>query len=287
MADPENLKAFMHYVEKVEGHKIRKRSDTFQDHFSQATLFWNSLSKPEQEHLVSAAHFELGKVSDKAIRTRMVDLFNHVDHELAKQVAKGVGVPEPTEAVVQNHGQSSPALSMENTVKNTVMSRRIAILVADGFNHAQLMEMKQALQNAGANSKIVSKFGGMVNSADGLSVEVDELFITTASVIYDAIYVPGGQQSIETLKMQGDALHFINEAFRHGKAIAAIGEGIDLLTASDMVGAEFAEQNGQIAADQGVVTTRQGSVIELSQRFIQAIAQHRHWTRAQKEQVPA
>ena len=287
MADPENLKAFMHYAEKVEGHKIRKRSDTFQDHFSQATLFWNSLSKPEQEHLVSAAHFELGKLSDKAIRTRMIDLFNHVDHELAKQVAKGVGVPEPTEVVAQNHGQRSPALSMENTVKNTVASRRIAILVADGFNHAQLMEMKQVLQNAGASSKIVSKFGGMVSSADGQSIEVDELFITTASVIYDAIYVPGGQQSIETLKMQGDALHFINEAFRHGKAIAAIGEGIDLLTASDMVGAEFAEQNGQIAADQGVVTTRQGSVIELSQRFIQAIAQHRHWTRAQKEQVPA
>ncbi|PSN14950.1 hypothetical protein C7293_09395 [filamentous cyanobacterium CCT1] len=105
--------------------------------------------------------------------------------------------------------------------------------------------------------------------------------------MFDAIYVPGGQQSIDTLKQQGDALHFLNEAFRHGKAIAATGEGVDLLKASDIVGADLADQNGQIAADNDVVTTRHGAMEEVSQRFINAIAQHRHWNRAQKERVPA
>jgi catalase len=287
MANPDNLRAYTHYAEKVEGHKIRKRSDSFQDHYSQATLFWNSMSEAEKDHLVSAAHFELGKVNDKAIRQRLVDHFNHIDHEFAKQVARGIGVPEPTAAAVENHGRRSPALSMENTVKDTVKSRQIAILAADGCNHAQVMEMKQALQNAGAKVNVVSKFGGMLQSAEGQEMEVDKTFLTSASVMFDAIYVPGGQQSIEALKQQGDAIHFINEAFRHGKAIAATGEGVELLQASDIVGAELADQDGRIAADNGVVTTRYGSIQDVSQQFITAIAQHRHWNRTQKERVPA
>lgn len=287
MANPDNLRAYTHYAEKVEGHKIRKRSESFQDHYSQATLFWNSMSEAEKDHLVSAAHFELAKVDDKAIRQRMVEHFNHVDHEFAKRVAKGIGVPEPTAPAVQNHGRSSPALSMENTIKDTVKSRQIAILVADGFNHVQVMDMKQALQNAGARAKIVSKFGGMVSSAEGQELEVDKTFLISASVMFDAIYIPGGQQSIETLKQQGDAIHFINEAFRHGKAIAAIGEGVELLQASDIVGADLADQDGRIATDNGVVTTRYGSIQDVSEQFIRAIAQHRHWNRTQKERVPA
>ncbi|MBE9167172.1 DJ-1/PfpI family protein [Pleurocapsales cyanobacterium LEGE 06147] len=247
------------------------------------------------QNFTRASHFELGKVENKEIRKRMVDLFNHVDHELAKRFARGIGVPEPTEEVVKNHGRSSPGLSMENTVKDTVKSRRIAILAADGFDRSELMEIKQALQNAGANAKVVSKFGGTIRSEDGEEVEVDKTFLTSGSIVYDAVYVPGGQQSIETLKMQGDVIHFINEAFRHGKArdsllavaIAAMGEGVDLLTASNIAGVELADQNGQMASDKGVITTRHGSIDNVSQEFIRAIAQHRHWNREQKERVPA
>jgi catalase len=287
MTDPNNLRTYTHYAEKVEGHKIRQRSSSFQDHFSQATLFWNSLSAPEKEHLVSAAHFELSKVEIKEIQQRMVDLFNHVDRELAKQVARGIGIPAPTEEVVPNHGRSSAALSLENTSKDSIKTRKIAILAANGFDRSQLMEMKEALKQAGANPQVVSKFKGTITSADGQELEVDKTFLTSGSVMFDAVYVPGGRQSIETLKMQGDAIDFLNEAFRHAKAIAATGEGVDLLVASHIAGAELAERDGQIASDRGVVTTRHGSVSDAAGEFIQAIAQHRHWTREQKERVPA
>ncbi|MCT7981567.1 catalase [Laspinema olomoucense] len=290
MANPENMRAYTHYAEKVEGLKIRKRSDSFKDHFSQATLFWNSLSEVEQAHLVSASHFELGKVEDKQIQERMVDLFNHVDHELAKRVAKGIGLSPPTEPALENHGHRSPSLSMENTVKNTVKSRQVAILAADGFDGTQLMQMKQALQDAGASAKIVSKFGGMITSASGEQVKVDKMFIATGSIMYDAIYVPGGRESIETLKQEGDAIHFINEAFRHCKAIAATGEGVELLKASSIQGVSLLESdsNGQVQSEKGVVTLTGGSDIHsAAEAFIQAIAQHRHWVREQKERVPA
>lgn len=290
MTNPENLRTFVHYAERVEGHKIRERSDSFKDHFSQATLFWNSLSEPEKDHLVSAAHFELGKVNHKEIRQRMVDLFNQIDHGLAKRVAKGIGVPEPTEEVVKNHGRRSPALSMENTVKDTVKSRRIAILAADGFDRSQLMTMQQALQNAGASSKIVSKFGGMIRSTDGQEIEVDKLFVTTASVMFDAIYIPGGRQSVEALKQQGDAIHFVNEAFKHGKAIAATGEGVELLQHSDITGVVMVDPQllEPMTSEKGVITASNGADLNaMAQAFTEAIAQHRHWTRTQKERVPA
>ena len=147
------------------------------------------------------------------------------------------------------------------------------------------MAMKQALQEAGASADVISKFKGMLEGTQG-EIEVDKTFLTSGSIMYDAVYVPGGRDSVEALKQQGDAIHFINEAFRHSKAIAATGEGVDLIQASDIVGAEIA--NGAMKADQGVVTLRDGSDIGMaSEAFIRAIAQHRHWNRSQKSKVPA
>ena len=285
MMSPENMGGFVSYAEKVQGQKVRKRSESFSDHFSQATLFLNSLSKPEKEHLIEAAHFELGKVESKEVRERMVGLFNHVDHEFAKIVAQGIGVAVPTQAVIENHGLSSPALSMENTDKSTIKARKVAVLAVDGFDAAQILEMKQALEKAGAKAEIISKFKGMIKSADGKEMEVDKTFLTAASLMYDAVYVPGGKASVEMLKKQGDAIHFVNEAFKHCKAIAATGEGVDLLVASDIPGIK--PQVGQLQTELGVVTSGDVGVKDAAEAFVKAIAQHRHWQRVQKSQVPA
>ena len=82
----------MHYEEKVEGRKIRQRSESFNDHYSQAKLFWNSMSPVEKEHIIPAFRFEVGKVKSKDVRRQVVHMFNRVDRELAKQIAAGVGV---------------------------------------------------------------------------------------------------------------------------------------------------------------------------------------------------
>ena len=286
MTAPENLRGYVHYAEKVEGHKIRERSESFKDFFSQATLFWNSLTQPEKDHLVEAAHFELGKVETIEIRQRMVELFNHVDHQLAIQVAQGIGVTPPEQEVQPNHGRKSPALSMENTVKNTIKSRKVAILVASGCNYNDVMNVKNALKEAGAQGEVIAKFGGKVKSAEGQEIPIDKMFVTVASVMYDAIYVPGGQQSVDALKEQGDAIHFINEAFRHCKPIGASGEGVALIKHSSLNGVRLAEGGDAARNDRGVVTAGNASP-EFIQQFVDAIAQHRHWERTQKEQVPA
>lgn len=317
---------FVSYPSLTDGSKIRARSESFNDHFTQATLFWNSMSEVEKTHIVKAAHFELGKVSHMHIRERMVQLFANVDRELAERVAKGIGVKKVTDDLSYLQNSSSPmpnerrgaakpgvskALSMMNADNaKTPKSRKVAILVADGFNQAHVAQMKAALEAVGALPLIVSMTSGTVTSEDGTETTVDKSFVTTASVLVDAVYVPGGEKSVSTLMEEGDAIHFLNEGFKHGKPLAAMDEGIDLLMASDIQGVQFAESSrvGEVVVSQGIVTTRLSpaeaeSVVEkvkesmglgnqsdadmFSTHFIDAIAQHRHWTRDTKSTVPA
>ena len=149
--------------------------------------------------------------------------------------------------------------------------------------------MKEALKAAGAEAKLISKNGGMLKSADGQEIEVDKTFITTASVLFDAVYVPGGQKHFETLKKQGDALHFINEAFRHCKPVAAASEGVEFLKGSDIPTISTADANSRdVQENLGVVTAGSQSDLQaFAKKFIEAIAQHRHWNREQKDIVPA
>ena len=279
--------AFVTHPERVEGHKIRERSPSFKDHFTQATLFWNSLTAPEKEHLVQAAHFELGKVMNQAVKERMLGLFNQVDRELVTRIAAGLGMPVPSESAPANHGQSSPALSIETMPKDSIKSRKVAILAADGVNGSELMAVKQALEAAGARPIVVSKLGGMIKSADGKSIPVEQTFLTTASVLFDAVYLPGGAKSVATLKAQGDAVQFVSEAFKHCKPIAASGEGVELLMQADLKNIDLSKSKSKLLVEQGVVAAQDSKKLDgFADALIQAMIGHRYWERA-KELVAA
>jgi catalase len=268
---------FSHFPERLQGEKVRKRSESFNDHFTQARMFFRSLSGPEQQHLIDACRFELGKVEIKEIRQRVVDLFAKIDGELAASVAEGVGAEAPKSAVSPKEPvTTSPALSIENTKKDSIKTRRIAVLVADGVEGAEVIRMQKALEAAGAKVKVIASRLGKVKGADGLSVEVDKSAITTASVEYDAVFISGGTASVETLKKDGDALHFIQEAYRHFKPVCAFKEGIELLKAC-----------GIDPTAPGVVTSTGADGDKAAALFIAAIARHRHWARADKDRIPA
>jgi catalase len=302
MTAPENMRGYVHYAEKVDGQKIRDRSESFRDFFSQAKLFWNSQTEAEKMHLLSAFHFELGKVESMEVRQRMVDMVSHVDEDLAMEVAKGIGIKGISidrekvarDAVIPKKRKHkidhSPALSMENTRKDTIKGRKIAILAAEGIDATSLMQVKEAIEMEGAQTEIVSKFLGSLNGSGSKAVMVDKSHVTIASIMYDAVFVPGGKKGVEMMKQQGDAMHFINETFKHCKAVAAYGEGVDLLTEAHLVDIDLSGANKKkdLVTDKGVVTSRNGSIKEFTQEFIKAIAMHRHWERETiKDQVPA
>lgn len=304
MLAPESMGGYVHHAEKVDGHKIRERSESFQDHFSQATMFWNSMSEAEKMHIVDAFRFELGKVMTKDVRMRMVEMIARVDNDLARQVAEGIGVQvflngragvDSKQDQAEHRDRSrlsvdrSPSVSMENTPKDTIRSRKVAVLVSEGYNHTELEQVKKALEGAGANVEIVSRFQGRLQSMHNAAVEVDHNYLTTASVVYDAIFVPGGQQSVEKLKMHGEAIQFVNEAFRHCKPVGASGEGVDLLLEADIAGVKLAgpKSRGELVTEDGVVTVRGArSMDDFNAEFVRAIMEHRHWNRELRKKVP-
>jgi catalase len=301
---------FVSYAEKIDTQKVRARSESFFDHFSQAALFWNSQSNPEKAHIVDALRFELGKVEVPAIRERMIGVLAHVDETLARRVAQGLGLSVPTKLdppvnmnvpadgdiqqfqpkpVKKSIGRS-PALSMANTIKDSIKTRKVAILAADGFDDAALSGMKQALTAAGAQTKVVAPRLGFLKSAGGSEVNIDFSLLTAGSVLFDAVYVPGGEKSAATLKGEAAALHFIHEAYTHYKTIAATGTGVEVLRASSLGAEKIRELNAegdQRVADEGIIIDRDGQAGNVAEAFIKAIAQHRHWSREMRAQVPA
>jgi catalase len=280
---------FSHYQEKVEGAKIRRRSESFKDFYSQATLFWNSMSPPEREHIVAAFRFELGKVAHKHVREAVVEQLNNVDHEMARLVAEGVGVTPPAKDVRPNHGRSSPALSQLHTAMDSVKSRRVAVLVADGADSAGVSMFTEALRERGAIPELLAPHDGAVRDNNGEQFTVDRAVNTMASVLYDAVVVAGGPDSVHTLSRDGYAMHFITEAFKHHKPVAAFGTGVELLERAPLNGVKVAHDDQPVVSDQGVITTAK-SGNELPKGFVDefcaVLAQHRVWER-ETDIVPA
>lgn len=287
---PDAQNGYIHYEEKVEGTKIRQRSDSFINHFSQATLFWNSMSKAEKQHIIDAFHFEVGNVMDMQIKQRVVDLFNQVNADLAIQIAAGVGVKQPENSGSSNVTASSPAVSQNDTAKSA-KTRKIAILAENGFSDCETTQVMEALSNAGVCTEVISKTLGNITGVNGAQLTVGKTYLTGASVMYDAVYAAGGVKNAASLMGQGDSIHFINEAFKHYKTIGAAGEAVDFLNACQITGVTIVgdNQSTKPVSDLGVITVKNTSQMEdFCNELINAIAQHRHWTRrSQSKTVPA
>ncbi|CAM3885668.1 catalase [Mesobacillus thioparans] len=259
---------YEHYQEKVDGRKVQARSDSFKDHYSQAILFWNSMSDVEKQHMIQAFSFELGKVKSKDIQQQVVEMLGNIDNFLAEQVAESLGAKNP-ESKPAEVTLSSPALSQMNTAKlpNT---RKVAILADHGFSGAEVSGVMDMLKKSGITAEIVSKQLGMIKADDGTELEAQHTLLTGSSVLFDALYVAGGQQSVDSLKQKKEALYFVDEAFSHLKAVGAGKEAAELLAAAG-IGVEDAP--GVIVFENSKEVTGEG------QAFIKAIAEHRHWNR--------
>jgi catalase len=282
---------FQSHPQTLESPTARGRSPGFDDHFSQATLFWNSQGACEKDHLVAALQYELARIESPAIRQRVVDNLAHVDTRLARKVAEPLGLTPDAKAAAGRAAfrsvqakaaiDAAPSLSMETTAAGAITSRKVAVLAAPGVEIGALKIIQQALQDAGAVTRVVSAALGVVATSSGQQLPVDHCFATASSVLFDAVLVPGGSAHVQALARSGDAVHFVLEAYRHCKPMCLIGDAVDLLQAIGI--------DAQSPAPAGVLVARAdpASRIPLAQEFIAAIGRHRHWTRAHLEAVPA
>ncbi|MDF3287782.1 catalase [Streptomyces silvisoli] len=263
---------FRHYQERVAGEKVRVRSDSFKDHYSQATLFWNSMSDWEKAHIVEAFRFELGKVGSAEVRERMVANLSNVHGDLCAAVAAGLGLPAPRPASTV-HTFSSPALSQENLAGNGISTRKVAVLAADGTDVEQVEALRGGLTEGGAVVEVLAASEGSVRGTDTAVLDVDRALPTMGSVLYDALLVPGGKQAVQTLLDDPAAVRFVEESYRHGKPIAVLGEGKQLLTAARLP-TEVLNGDG---TEQGVISA--DSADDIADAFASAIARHRFMRR--------
>ncbi|PSL07060.1 catalase [Haloactinopolyspora alba] len=281
---------FAHYQEKVEGSVVRRRAESFRDHYSQAALFWNSMSDVERTHIVAAFRFEVGKVEDAGIRTRVLAELTRVDGELAERVAHGLGRSATPAAPASEHGKASPALSQLNTTFGTCATRVVAVLMADGVGAADVHQLRDELTQRDVIVEFLAPVDGAVRSDQGEQVAVDRAVNTVASVLYDAVIVPGGDACAAALSGDGYCVHFVTEAYKHHKPVGGFGTGTaELLQRCGVRYGSRPEAPTTMAVDDGVLATdRTGeqAAVEFVEQFAAQLARHRIWER-RTDAVPA
>lgn len=267
---------FDSYEQKVEGTKIRKRSDSFRDYYSQPRLFWLSQTKYEKQHIIGAISFELGKVSRHYIRERIVDRLCSIDHDLANAIACNLGITLTTEQTERklpklvNGLKEDPALSLYRTNTGVIKSRKVAIMIADGVNGKSLQTICKSLEKEGVHPQIIAPYMGVVMTDDAQEICVGGTIEGNPSVLFDAIIIPDNA-NIDLLGENGGAQYSIRQAYKHLKPIALPGNAAKMLQAANMP---------EDCEDEGIITA--GDTKEAMKQFIEALKKHRIWSREEK-----
>ena len=256
---------YEHYQEKIDGRKIQARSESFRDHFSQATAFYKSLSEVEQDHIKNAFSFELAKVKRPEIRQNVVDMFANVDEDLAKEIAKNIGAdtpnaergfnPEGIKPTKEALEVRMPEFSQEDTIfKPDTLKVGIYSDDEDDFDFKGLTK---ALKDKKAKPEIIQ--ANLQDTKDG--VMVTHRYQSVHPVLEDALIVVVPEKpSHEFSKNVGE---FVEETFKHYKPLWIIGDPSDILS-----------EDKQKAA--GVIVSEDSKDID---KFIENLTKQRFWDR--------
>jgi catalase len=230
----------------AEGRKVREAPASYDDHFSQVRLFWKSMTPVEQEHIVLAYTFELGKCYEQAIKERQLVALANIDERLCARVADGLGLQAPSATIQYDDPEPSPALSQVGEAWPPD-GRMIGIVTDADSDLDAVKEIRRAIQAASMVPLVIAPHGGMLD--DGLPVQ--RTFSTGRSVEFDALLVAGAAPPAPDAMVNrdskagatGDAavdprvVLLLEECFRHAKPIGAWGAGRQLLEAAGIAGA--------------------------------------------------
>jgi catalase len=269
---------FVSFPQPVQEDKVRGKPEKFADHYTQATLFYNSQAETEQAHIIAAFRFELSKVTVPAIRARMVASLANVSPELAAAVAEGLGIetppalPKALARPVRPEVTKSPALSLRALPgEGGIRTRRIAILAANGANVESIVALQAALLDAGAVPNVIAPRIGAVKTAEGEFVDAAGSLENSPPVLFDAVVLADGEAGVAELARHGQTLEFVANQYRHGKTILALGAASALL---DAAGIGTTTPSGE--ADPGILLAESGDIAGAAVAFIDAVARHRH-----------
>jgi catalase len=261
--------------------KVRGKPEKFAEHYAQAKLFFESQTEVEKAHIRGAFRFELSKLTVPAIRVRMVSSLLNVSKELARGLAEDLGIelPEAMPRAVKSAPKPeisvSPSLSLKALPGDGgIATRKIAIVLADGVESEPITELTEALNGAGAVTRLLGARLGTVNSEEGEPLEIDATLENSPAVLFDAMVLPGGSEAVDALSLDGHTLEFVKEQYRHCKTILALGDSSRILAKA---GIPFTLTSGE--ADPGLLIEGDEGREANAQSFIAAIGRHRHTER--------
>jgi catalase len=215
----------------VAGNKLRLRSKSFSDHYSQARLFYLSVTPQEQKHIGQALTFELGKVEIPEIRQRMLGHLNLIDKTLGDTVAEELGMSGKAIAITPAAKpidlDQSPALRLYGKYPPTLKGRKVGVLLADGFNAKIKNAVVSAITKEGATAAVIAPKVGEVKDSTGAKHAPGMALRGSPSVLFDAVVVLAGPAGDAWLSGNPDGVAFLVDACRHLKAIGLSGvEGL-------------------------------------------------------------
>lgn len=258
------------------GDRVRERSETFADHYSQPRLFWRSMSEPEQRHIVNAFTFELSKVSRVPIRQRMLGHLANIDRELCDRVEEGLGMEGQAESITPARPpidmKPSPALSLVLKAPKTLEGRKVGVLVTDGTDAAFVTALRTAVEQAGARLQVVAPKIGGAAAKGGKRIEADHQLAGGPSIFFDAVVVAASADGAAMLESEAAAIDWIRDAFGHLKVIGVVDAAAPLL------------ERAGVKPDAGVVTIDGTKGISA---FITAAKNGRVWDREPTLRSPA
>jgi protease I len=184
---------------------------------------------------------------------------------------------------------------------STLDGKKVAILVADGFEQVEMTKPRKALDEAGAETTIVSvktgQIQGMNHLDKGDKFDVDQTLDEARPENFDALMIPGGLANPDTLRSTPKAVEFAKHFFREGKPVAAICHSPWVLVDAEVVrgrkltswpaiktdvknaGGNWVDQ--EVVVDNGLVTSRKPDDIPaFNRKMIEEFAEGRH-TRGQ------
>jgi catalase len=271
------------HAEEEQG-KIRAKPEKFADHYTQATLFFESQTPVEQDHIANAFRFELSKVTVPAVRERMVASLRNVSEKLARKVGAGLGMdplppplPKALAYPAEPEVRKSPALSLlARPGDGSIRGRKVAIVVAPGAEGESIATVQKALVDAGAVARLVGPRIGPMPTAAGDTLDADASLENEPGFLFDALVLPCGDAAVAALGQDGHTMEFIRDQFRHCKTILALGASRALLA---QAGLPVTMEKSMAQGNTGLIVAETSEAAEAAAAFIAAMGRHRHFGR--------
>ena len=217
---------------KASGSLIRKRPSSFADHWSQPRLFYNSLTKVEQQFLVDAIRFETSQVNP-AVQENIIAELNKISHDIAVRVGSAIGVEAPKADPTYYHDNTTAGLSIFGNKLPSIATLQVGVLASTKAEGS--LSQAKALKEAFAKAKVT-----VTTVAETLAEGVDQTYSAAEAVSFDGIIVTDGAETLfntsikSTLFPPRKPIQIVADGYNWGKPVGFLGGATDAMVAADV-----------------------------------------------------